>query len=68
VSLNRPFFIQNLLRYNAEKILPVNTTNFRGDYHPIDQNLPDCCSISGIQQILFGKWIQYFVQTELIGE
>jgi len=26
------FFIQNLLRYYAEKILRVNTTNLRGDY------------------------------------
>jgi hypothetical protein len=32
VSLNRPFFIKNLLRYLAEKILLLNTTNFRGDY------------------------------------
>jgi len=31
-SLYRPFFIQNLLRYLAEKILLLNTTNFRGDY------------------------------------
>ncbi|MDG1737800.1 MAG: hypothetical protein P8L68_15485, partial [Paracoccaceae bacterium] len=31
-SLYRPFFIQNLLRYLAEKILLVNTINFRGDY------------------------------------
>jgi small conductance mechanosensitive channel len=31
-SLNRPFFIVNLLRYLAEKILLLNTTNFRGDY------------------------------------
>ncbi|WP_246139558.1 hypothetical protein, partial [Falsiphaeobacter marinintestinus] len=28
----RPFFIQNLLRYLAEKILLLNTTIFRGDY------------------------------------
>ncbi len=32
-SLYRPFFIVNLVRYLAEKILPLNTTNFRGDYH-----------------------------------
>ncbi|MEJ8475889.1 hypothetical protein, partial [Roseibium algae] len=31
-SLYRPFFIKNLLRYLAEKILLLNTTNFRGDY------------------------------------
>ena len=31
-SLNRPFFIKNLLRYLAEKILLLNTTNLRGDY------------------------------------
>jgi hypothetical protein len=31
-SLNRPFFIVNLLRYLAEKILLLNTANFRGDY------------------------------------
>ena len=31
-SLYRPFFIQNLLRYLAEKILLLNTTNFREDY------------------------------------
>ncbi|MEQ5829451.1 hypothetical protein J3456_19085, partial [Sulfitobacter sp. NFXS29] len=31
-SLNRPFFIINLLRYLAEKILLLNTTIFRGDY------------------------------------
>jgi len=31
-SPNRPFFIVNLLRYLAEKILLLNTTNFRGDY------------------------------------
>ena len=34
-SLNRPFFIQNPLRYLAEKTLLMNTTNFRGDYPPI---------------------------------
>jgi len=33
-SLYRPFFIQNLLRYLAEKILLLNTANFRGDYPP----------------------------------
>ena len=32
-SLNRAVFIKNLLRYLAEKILLVNTTNFRGEYH-----------------------------------
>ena len=32
MGVNRPFFIANLLRYLAEKILPLNTTNFRGDY------------------------------------
>ncbi|MCO4849302.1 MAG: sensor histidine kinase, partial [Yoonia sp.] len=31
-SLNRAVFIKNLLRYLAEKILLLNTTNFRGDY------------------------------------
>jgi hypothetical protein len=31
-SLNRSVFIKNLLRYFAEKILLLNTTNFRGDY------------------------------------
>jgi hypothetical protein len=31
-SLYRPFFIVNLLRYLAEKILLLNTANFRGDY------------------------------------
>ena len=31
-SLYRPFFIVNLLRYLAEKILLLNTTNFREDY------------------------------------
>ena len=31
-SLNRPFFIVNLLRYLAEKILLLNITNFRKDY------------------------------------
>jgi len=35
-SLYRPFFIVNLLRYLAEKILLLNTTNFRGDYHVFD--------------------------------
>ena len=35
-SLNRAVFIKNLLRYLAEKILLLNTTNFRGDYHHID--------------------------------
>ncbi|MEJ8475888.1 hypothetical protein, partial [Roseibium algae] len=34
-SLYRPFFIKNLLRYLAEKILLLNTTNFRGDYRGI---------------------------------
>jgi hypothetical protein len=29
-SLNRPFFIVNLLRYLAEKILLLNTITFRG--------------------------------------
>ncbi len=32
-SLYRPFFIQNLLKYLAEKIRFSNTTNFRRDYH-----------------------------------
>ena len=31
-SLNRPFFIKNLIRYTAEKILLLNTTNFSADY------------------------------------
>jgi Fic family protein len=31
-SLYRPFFIVNLLSYLAEKILLLNTTNFREDY------------------------------------
>jgi hypothetical protein len=31
-SLYRAVFIKNLLRYLAEKILLLNTTNFRGDY------------------------------------
>jgi len=31
-SLYRAVFIVNLLRYLAEKILLLNTTNFRGDY------------------------------------
>jgi len=30
-SLNRPFFIEDLLKYLAEKIPLVNTTNFRGE-------------------------------------
>jgi chromosome segregation and condensation protein ScpB len=34
-SLNRPVFIKNLLRYLAEKILLLNTTNLRGDYRDI---------------------------------
>ncbi|MEP4928328.1 MAG: hypothetical protein ABJT31_11175, partial [Hyphomicrobiales bacterium] len=33
-SLYRTFFIVNLLRYLAEKILLLNNTNFRGDYRP----------------------------------
>jgi hypothetical protein len=32
-SLNRPFFIKNLVRYLAEKILLLNTINFRGGTH-----------------------------------
>jgi len=32
-SLYRLFFITISSDYHAEKILPVNTTNFRGDYH-----------------------------------
>ena len=31
-SLNSAVFIKNLLRYLAEKIRLLNTTNFRGDY------------------------------------
>jgi hypothetical protein len=31
-SLYRAVFIKNLLRYLAEKIPLLNTTNFRGDY------------------------------------
>lgn len=31
-SLYRAVFIENLLRYLAEKILLLNTTDFRGDY------------------------------------
>jgi hypothetical protein len=31
-SLYRPFSVQNLLRYLAEKILLLNTTNFWADY------------------------------------
>ena len=38
-SLNRAVFIKNLLRYLAEKILLLNTTNFRGDYHCISDFL-----------------------------
>jgi hypothetical protein len=34
-SLYRAVFIKNLLRYLAEKILLLNTTNFRGDYRLI---------------------------------
>jgi hypothetical protein len=34
-SLYRAVFIKNLLRYLAEKILLLNTTNFRGDYRMI---------------------------------
>jgi hypothetical protein len=33
VSLNCAVVINNLLRYPAEKILLLNNTNFRGDYH-----------------------------------
>ena len=33
-SLNRPIFISNLLVHLAEKILLLNPSNFRGDYHP----------------------------------
>ena len=32
-SLYRPVFIKNLLRYLTEKILLLNTTNLRRDYH-----------------------------------
>jgi hypothetical protein len=39
-SLNRPIFIVNLLRYLAEKILLLNTSNFRGDY----RRTVDLCS------------------------
>ncbi|WP_407067050.1 hypothetical protein, partial [Falsihalocynthiibacter sp. CO-5D18] len=35
-SLYLVIFIKNLLRYLAEKILLLNTTNFRGDYQPND--------------------------------
>ena len=35
-SLYRLFFIQNLLRYYAKKILLLNTTNFWGDCPPRD--------------------------------
>jgi hypothetical protein len=38
-SLYRAVFIKNLLRYLAEKILLLNTTNFRGDY-PYPGNCP----------------------------
>jgi hypothetical protein len=31
-SLNRAVFIKKNIRYLAEKILLLNTTNFRGDY------------------------------------
>ncbi|MCZ0814388.1 hypothetical protein N5A93_19420, partial [Roseovarius sp. EGI FJ00037] len=37
-SLYRPFFIVNLLRYLAEKILLLNTTDFRGDYREMREN------------------------------
>jgi hypothetical protein len=43
-SLNRAVFIKNLLRYLAEKILLLNTTNFRGDYH--DEGLTAAPSIT----------------------
>jgi hypothetical protein len=38
-SLYRPFFIVNLLRYHAEKILLLNTTNFRGDYQEANKKV-----------------------------
>jgi hypothetical protein len=34
-SLYRAVFIKNLLRYLAEKIPLLNTTNFRGDYRVV---------------------------------
>ena len=34
-SLYRAVFNETLLRYHAEKILRVNTTNFERDYHLI---------------------------------
>jgi hypothetical protein len=37
-SLYRAVFIKNLLRYLAEKILLLNTNNFRGDYPPTTTN------------------------------
>ncbi|MFT5799787.1 MAG: hypothetical protein ACI84R_003867, partial [Candidatus Azotimanducaceae bacterium] len=42
-SLYRAVFIKNLLSYLAEKILLLNTTNFRGDYRgPFDEVLVPC--------------------------
>ena len=41
-SLNRAVFIKNLLRYLAEKILLLNTTNFRGDYRGSLHDLVYC--------------------------
>ena len=38
-SLYRAVFIKNLLGYLAEKILLLNTTNFRGDYHTVRTSL-----------------------------
>ncbi|MEJ8475051.1 YegS/Rv2252/BmrU family lipid kinase, partial [Roseibium algae] len=56
-SLYRPFFIKNLLRYLAEKILLLNTTNFRGDYRG-DGTLNEvvaasCEAVSGNEKLPF---------------
>ena len=36
-------FIKNLLRYLTEKILLLNTTNFRGDYQPLQHETTTQC-------------------------
>jgi len=49
-SLYRDVFIKNLLRYLAEKILLLNTTDFRGDYpgYLAVGTQPLCCDVASL--------------------
>ena len=73
-SLNRAVFIKNLLRYLAEKILLLNTTNFRGDYqggafddfYPGDEDAASDAALDFVYSSLEGFGIRWEVAAEIV--